>query len=192
MEQSAQKQKGDRFFRCPKKLTIIYFFCFFNLWGREATAQLGSAGNQKQSAAEQSRVSSHKGSRCQFWTGSARLLCKKEVRDTLDWAQTLQRSGLRSDSCMVARKRNATNASNTRTELLKNKGEEFYLQTCGSDAWSAAEHKVLFAPTVAEKDQRGERPQGAVVSCSIRTQHRQPSQTLKIHKCGSRSRSSVM
>lgn len=76
----------------PQNINNVLFF--FRSFGAERQ-QLGSArqgSKNKQSAAERSRASSHKGSRCQLWTGSARLLCEEEVRDTFDWAQTPQRS----------------------------------------------------------------------------------------------------
>lgn len=91
-EQSAQKQKATGSIRSLKTLTI--FLCFA-LWGREAASRLGLAqrgSKNKQSAAEPSSATTHKGSRCQFWTGSLQLLCKKEVRDTFDWAQTPQQA----------------------------------------------------------------------------------------------------
>lgn len=47
MEQSAQKQKPTGFSNAPQDMNYLFFCCFY-LWGRKATAQLGSMGNKKQ------------------------------------------------------------------------------------------------------------------------------------------------
>lgn len=165
-------------------MNILFSFNFLNLWGREATAYFSSAGNQKQTIGSRTEPLHTKATDVNSGQEVCGF-CAKRKYVTRSTGSKVVATFFSSEKRQL---RVCTQAEHNKhiNHVRKTRGRSSISK---SAVWTRGRPLCTKCCLLKKKKKRPERIREED-DCG--TQHCRPGQTLKVHKCGSRSRSCIM